>query len=143
ARHALVVAVDYDPWRIGGVRALEHRLLVAGELVPLLLRQRVDRAELPSAEDVGLAGAEPALLDGLVDREPELDDANAVVDEHALDLRRLLHEALVLLGGAEAHDGLDHGAVVPAAVEEDDLARVRQVLEVALEVPLPLLRLGR
>ncbi|GAA3124823.1 hypothetical protein GCM10020254_85120 [Streptomyces goshikiensis] len=37
---------------------------------------------------------------------------------------------------AEAHDVLDTGAVVPAAVEQDDLAGGGQVLDVALEVPL-------
>jgi hypothetical protein len=41
------------------------------------------------------------------------------------------------LGVAEAHHPLDAGAVVPGPVEENDLARRRQVLHVALEVPLP------
>ena len=50
--------------------------------------------------------------------------------------------ARVLLG-AEAHDPLDAGAVVPAAVEDHDLAGGRQVREVALEVELRLLALGR
>jgi hypothetical protein len=45
-------------------------------------------------------------------------------------------ELLVLLVGAEAHDALDAGAVVPAAVEQHDLARRRQVRHIALEVPL-------
>ena len=45
--------------------------------------------------------------------------------------------------GAEAHHPLDAGAVVPGAVEQDDLAGRRQVRDVALEVPLRLLALGR
>ena len=49
----------------------------------------------------------------------------------------------VLFGGAEAEHVLDAGAVVPAAIEEHDLAGRRQVGDVALEVPLRLLALGR
>ena len=55
---------------------------------------------------------------------------------------RLLEEAGVLLVGAEAHDPLDAGAVVPGPVEEHHLAGGRQVGDVALEVPLGLLAVG-
>ena len=48
-----------------------------------------------------------------------------------------------LILGAEAHDALDAGAVVPAAVEQDDFAARRQVLDVALEIPLAALHLAR
>ena len=48
-----------------------------------------------------------------------------------------------LLLGAEAHHPLDAGAVVPAAVEDHDLAGGRQVRQVALDVHLRLLALGR
>jgi hypothetical protein len=50
--------------------------------------------------------------------------------------RALAHEFEVVVGRAEAHDPLDARAVVPGAVEEDDLAGRRQVLDVALEIPL-------
>ena len=69
-------------------------------------------------------------------------DVVAVLDEQPLEDRALVQEAPVLLRRAVAHDPLDTGAVVPGAVEEPDLARCRQVLDVALEVPLPLLDLG-
>src|SRR6185437_13282017 len=49
----------------------------------------------------------------------------------------------LLLLGAEAHDVLDAGPVVPAPVEQDDLAGGGQVLRVALEVPLGALPFGR
>ena len=49
----------------------------------------------------------------------------------------------VLLLGAEAHDVFDAGAVVPAAVEDHDLAGGREVLDVALHVHLRLLAVGR
>ena len=45
-------------------------------------------------------------------------------------------------GGREPHHALDAAAVVPAAVEQHDLARRGQVLDVALEVPLGALPLG-
>ena len=48
-----------------------------------------------------------------------------------------------LLRGAEAHDRLDAGAVVPAAVEDHDLAGRGEVRDVALDVHLRLLALGR
>ena len=66
-----------------------------------------------------------------------------VFDEKSLELRTLGEEALVLLRRAEAHDMLDARAVVPAAVEENDLTARRHVLDVALEVPLGALSLGR
>jgi hypothetical protein len=45
-------------------------------------------------------------------------------------------ELLDVVVGAEAHDTLDAGAVVPAPIEEHDLPARRQVRDVALEVPL-------
>jgi hypothetical protein len=42
-----------------------------------------------------------------------------------------------------AHHALDAGAVVPRAVEQHDVTCGREVRDVALEVPLPALGLGR
>ena len=50
---------------------------------------------------------------------------------------------LGLLLGAEPHHPLDAGAVVPTAVEDHDLAGGREVRQVALDVHLRLLALGR
>ena len=47
-----------------------------------------------------------------------------------------LQEAVVLLGGAETHHVLDAGAVVPAAIEDHDLAGGREMLHVPLDVHL-------
>jgi hypothetical protein len=44
---------------------------------------------------------------------------------------------------AEAHHLLDAGAVVPAAVEQNELARRRKMLDVALEVPVRTLSRAR
>ena len=48
-----------------------------------------------------------------------------------------------LVLGAEAHHPLDARAVVPAAVEDHDLAGRRQLRDVALHVDLGLLAVGR
>jgi hypothetical protein len=48
----------------------------------------------------------------------------------------------VLFGVAEAHHPLDSGTVVPRPVEQHDLARGREVVDVALEVPLGALAVG-
>ena len=63
--------------------------------------------------------------------------------EHGLELGDLAQELLVLRVGAEPHHPLDAGPVVPGAVEQHDLAPRRQVLHVALEVPLAPLALAR
>src|SRR6185295_19934103 len=63
-------------------------------------------------------------------------------DHVALELRTELEEALVLLLGAEAHHVLDAGAVVPAAIEDDDLAAGWKLLDVALHEDLRLLAVG-
>ena len=84
--------------------------------------------------------AELLLLVG--DREPVLDQDDAGAHEHALELGHRAEELLALSSRAEAHDALDAGAVVPAAVEQHDLAGRRQMRHVALEVPLRALALG-
>ena len=85
---------------------------------------------------------EAALLLGVTDGEPVLDQPDPAADEHPLELGAGAQELLVLLVGAEPHDPLDAGAVVPGPVEQDHLAPAGQVGDVALEVPLPLLALG-
>jgi len=61
---------------------------------------------------------------------------DAGIDDEALDDRAQGEEARVLLLGAEAHHVFDARAVVPAAVEYHDLARGREVLDVALKMEL-------
>ena len=77
------------------------------------------------------------------DREPELDQVQPAAHQVTLELRRLAHELFVLGFVAEAHDALDAGPVVPRAIEQHDLAAGGQVLDVALEVPLTALLIGR
>ena len=79
-------------------------------------------------------------------REPELGQVQPRADQHALEVRRLPHELLVVVMRGEVHHPLNAGPVVPRAVEHDDLARRGQVRHVPLQVPLgpfPLARLGQ
>src|SRR6185295_10893085 len=85
---------------------------------------------------------EPALLLLVADREPVLQQNNPRADQHPLELGAGPHELGVLLIGAESHDVLDPRPVVPASIEQHDLAGGRQVLYVALEVPLGPLSIG-
>src|SRR5262249_18484719 len=58
-------------------------------------------------------------------------------------LRAELEEALMLVLAAEAHDVFDPGAVVPTAIEDDDLAAGGELLDVALHEELALLTIRR
>src|SRR4029079_7580056 len=75
--------------------------------------------------------------------EPELDELDPRVDHRFLDGRHIVQKLLRLLLGAEAHHALDTRAVVPAAIEDHDLAGRREVPDVALHVHLRLLAYGR
>src|SRR5208337_5190091 len=86
---------------------------------------------------------EPACLLLLTDLEPVLDEDDAGVDDRLLHLRRDFEEPLHLLHGAELHHALDAGTIVPAAVEENDLACGGKMLHVALDVHLRLFPFGR
>jgi hypothetical protein len=142
ARALLVVGLDDRPGRIRGVGVEEHRLLRLGVVVPLVEAGAVDGAQLPLFQRVALAAGEAAALFLLRDREPVLVELDARAHEHALEIRRLAHELEVFVGLAEAHHPLHAGAVVPGPVIENDLARRRQVLHVALEIPLPAFEVG-
>ena len=126
-----------------GVGELEHLVLGPRVVDPAGPRLQVHLAELPALARVVDALLEPALLLIVADREPVLDEDDARPEEHGLERRGRPQELLVLLVGAEAHDPLDAGPVVPAAVEEHDLAGRRQLGDVALEVPLRPLAVGR
>ena len=138
-RPPLVVGAHDVPRRVVGVGALQHHVARLGELVPALEGFEIHRAQLPLPDRIVDARHETALLLLLTDLEPDLEQPDAAIDHELLDDRAELEEALVLLGRAEAHDVLDAGPVVPAAVEDHDLAGRREVLDVALHVHLGLL----
>src|SRR4029077_8094349 len=90
------------------------------------------------APRIGNARLEPALLLVVAYFQPQLDQDRAPLDDELLELRTELQEPLVLLRRAEAHDRLDAGAVVPAAIEDHHFAPGREVLQVALHIDLGL-----
>ncbi len=77
------------------------------------------------------------------DREPVFDELDAGAHQHLFELGHGAEELLVLVVGAKAHHAFDARAVVPAAVEQHDLTRCRQVRRIALEVPLRALAVVR
>src|SRR6516164_6222521 len=139
----LVVRADDVPRRVLGVRRLQHHVPRAGVGIPPRVRPEVHRAQLPLAERIVDARPEAPLLLLLTDLQPELDQDDARLDDVALELGAVLDEVPVLVLRAELHYILDAGPVVPAAVEDDDFAGRREVLEVALHVQLGLLPVRR
>src|SRR4029077_16493985 len=105
-------------------------------------RVQVGLRELPSAHRIADPLAEAALLLLVRDREPVLDQQDAVLDQQAFEDRALAQELLILLRRAEREHALHAGAVVPGPVEERDLAARGEVRRVPLEVPLRALALG-
>ena len=139
----LVVGADHRPGRELGVGLGQRLADRLGIVVPFLQPVDVDPAQLPLLQRIVLAGEETAKLLGAADIQPELDEDDALIDQHLLEPRKLLEEKLALFGRAEAEDMLDHAAVVPGAVEKCDLPGGGQPVDIALEVPLRRLALRR
>src|SRR5262245_60119394 len=142
-RSFLVVGVDHVPGGLLAVGMFEHHVLDLRILDPAFARLHVHRAEFPAFDRISYALLEPALLFLVADREPVLYKIDAGANEHFLKLRTGTQEFLVLVVAAISHHVLDAGAVVPAAVEENDFAFCRQLGDVALEIPLAALALCR
>ena len=126
-----------------GVGRLQHRLARIGVGAVALARLQVDRRELPALQGIFQPLGEAIFLHRLVAAQPVLEQQDAVVDQLALEHRRVAQECGDLRIAGEPHHLLDAGAVVPAAVEQHDLAGGGQVRRVALEVPLGGFALGR
>ena len=75
--------------------------------------------------------------------QPIFEENDAVIDDDLLERGHHFQKPLGLRLGAEPHHPLDAGAVIPAAVEDDDLPRCRQMRDVTLSVHLRLFSLGR
>ena len=121
----------------------EHCFLCRGVVVPLVQGCQVGGGKLPLAYRVGTARGEACQLLFTGDGEPELDDVDARVHQHTLQVGNFAHKFEVLCLGAVTHHALNTGTVVPGAVHQDDFAAGGQVLDVTLEVPLGLLDVGR
>jgi hypothetical protein len=75
-------------------------------------------------------------------REPIFDQDDTGTDDHALKIGDGLKKFLDLLFGTKAHDPLDASTVVPAPVKQNDFAGCRQMLDIALKIPLRFFALG-
>ena len=139
----LVVGRHDVPGRLRRVRSLDHAL-VGGRIVPPAPHQLgIHRAQLPVLHGIVNPRLEPAPLLILADIEKIFAQYDAILDDH-LPLENGSHrqETLVLPVGAEAHDPLDPGPVVPGSIKENDLARRWKVREIALHVDLGFLAVG-
>jgi len=132
----LVVEVHQRPWCVLAVGGGQHHFAGLGVFGVFLACLQVHRRQLPALERVGQALGKAFLLLLLVYRQPILEQQDAIVHQQLFEDRRLLQEGSVLFGRAVAHDLLHPGAVVPAAVHQQQFAGRRQVRDVALEVPL-------
>ena len=141
-RPRLVVGLHHVPGRLRDVRVDEHLVLRAREIDPVRSGEQVRLGQLPTAHRVVDARAEPAFLFLVRNGEPVLQQDDPVLDQEPLEDRDLPEEPPVLVRRAEAEHLLDAGAVVPAPVEQDDLAGGGQVRDVPLEVPLGAFALG-
>jgi hypothetical protein len=98
---------------------------------------------LPLLQGVLDPHGETELLLVIGDREPVFQQDDPGADQHLLELRHRAEKLLAVVFGAETHDPLNAGAVVPAAVEQHDFSAGRQVRNITLEVPLRALALVR
>src|SRR5262249_44099775 len=99
--------------------------------------------ELPLAQRVGDASLKTPFLFLVVHFEPVFDELDAAVNHVTFEFGADLKEATVLFLGAEAHHEFNSGPIVPAAIENDDLSRRREVLHVSLHVHLGLFTIRR
>src|SRR5262245_33017303 len=132
ARPPLVVGAHDMPRRVLAVGRLQHHIAGLRIGVPAPERFDVHRAQFPLPQRIVDARLEPALLLLLADLQPHLDQDDATVDDIFFHLRAQVEKTAMLGLAAKAHDVFDAGAVVPAAVEDDDLAGGRETLHVAL-----------
>ena len=139
----LVVGRHDPPGRVRIVGRPDHLVVGARVVPPAPVGFDVHRAKLPLAQRIVDTLPEAALLLLLADVEEVLQDLHAAFDDRRLEARREFEKAARLLLGAVAHDALDAGAVVPAAVEDHYLAGRRQLRDVALDIHLGLLAVGR
>ena len=58
------------------------------------------------------------------------------IHQHFLKLRQLPEKAVALFRGAETEHLFHHAAVIPGPVKQGDFATGRQMLDIALEIPL-------
>src|SRR6516164_6206650 len=131
--------MNHMPRRVLAVSCLEHHVARPGIVIPAPVRLEVHWAQFPLPKRIVDARLESPFLLVLANLQPDLDQSNPGVHDVFLYRRAQVEEALVLRLAAKAHDVFDAGPVIPAAVKDDDLARCRESLNVALHEHLSLL----
>ncbi len=142
-RAPLVIRVQDVPGRVLGVGGREHPVARPRVLVPARPRLDVHRRQLPAPQRIVDARGHAPLLLLRAHFEPQLDELDPGAHDPFLRGGTEPQEILILLLAAELHHVLDAGAVVPASIEDDDLARCREMRDVALHVHLRLLAVRR
>src|SRR5262245_9565004 len=135
----LVVGPDDVPRRDLGISGLEHGVASARILVPPGARWQVHVTQLPLPQRIIDADVETPLLFLITDLEPVLDQDQPGFTDLLFEERVYFKEPVIFLLGAESHHTFNAGAVVPAAIEDDDFTRRWKMLNVALHVQLALL----
>lgn len=85
---------------------------------------------------------EAEILFFIGNREPIFDKNNSRADDHALEIGNSLVKFFYLLFRTKAHNPFNASPIVPAAIEQDYFPSCRQVLDVALKIPLGFFTLG-
>src|SRR6516162_7292361 len=103
----------------------------------------VHRAKLPAFYWITHAVFETFLLLLVIHWKPILYEDYAGANQHFFEEGARSQELLIFLPCAEDHDALNTSAVVPAPVEQNDLTSRGQFRHISLEIPQPVLPLGR
>ncbi len=143
ARAALVVSVYHIPGTVLRIRGRKHGITRPGIIIPATVAFEIHRAKLPDLAQILVARLQPHALILHTDFQPVLYQDYSRVDNSTLDGRRILQEGFHLFRRGKPHHPLHTRAVVPAAVKDHHFAGSRQMRNVALDVHLRLLALGR
>lgn len=138
-----IVGTQNIPGSPIGVGRFQHRVARAGVFKPLGAGGQIRRAQFPLAEGIGDARFEAALLFGVAHFQPEFDERDVAPDDVFFDFRTAFQEKFVLVLRAKAHHVLDAGAIIPAAIENNDFTRRGKMRHVTLQINLSLFTVGR
>src|ERR1700750_1343928 len=105
-----------------GVGCLEHVVSGPRVFIPAAEGFQIHRTKFPLAKRVFNAGFETALLLLLSDFEPVFDESDPRIHNVFFKRGAKFEELAILLFSAKSHDMFNTSAVVPTAVEDNDLA---------------------
>ena len=103
------------------------------------MRFQVHRTKLPALGGIFNTREKALVLFLFRYFEPVLQQDDALADQKALEDGTVPQKLPVLFLGTKAHHVLNSGAVIPAAVEDDDFTPGGQLFNVALSMELRLL----